>query len=225
MKDGNIRGSIASIIRNDAELYEGNLVHYFQAVFNNARNLSHPYHNFRHIFHVVWLCHEACEYYRRSLSPRERRNLLIAAMFHDFDHTGMLGNDDVNIMLALRGLERHILEEDRGHLEAIKDLIKATQFPYVSADNEIELGAMIIRDADLSQSLSVAWIQQVIFGLAQEWKKKPLEVLRSQIGFTRGLTYNTHWAQESFDLDAKVAEVNELLDLLDFGTPVETATK
>jgi hypothetical protein len=222
-------GSLASIIRNDENLYSGNLAHYFRAIFRNARNLSNPYHNFRHTFHVTYLCYQACAYYgRTSLTPRQMRSLLIASIFHDFDHSGKLGNDDLNIILAMRGLEKHILDEDRGELEAIKALIMATQYPYVVGSGTLNLSGHIIRDADLSQSLSVAWIQQVVFGLADEWDKKPIDVLRQQIAFTRSLKYETEWAQKTLEpeLEGKLCEVNGLLDLLEFdGPPSATIVK
>src|SRR5271168_1526660 len=58
-------------------------------LFYNSSNLNNPYHNFRHtLLHVLWLCEKACRYYQKTLAPRQMRNLLIAALFHDFDHPG-----------------------------------------------------------------------------------------------------------------------------------------
>jgi hypothetical protein len=37
---------------------------------------------------VTWLCHQACAYYRAELTPLRMRELLIAALFHDFNHPG-----------------------------------------------------------------------------------------------------------------------------------------
>ena len=58
-----VRGTLPEIIRNDAGLYEGDLKVYFKAVFTNAQNLQKGYHNFRHMFHVVWLCYQAIAFY------------------------------------------------------------------------------------------------------------------------------------------------------------------
>ena len=212
------RGSISKIIRNDACLYEGNLVVYFRTIFNKARNLRYGYHNFRHIFHVTGLCYQACLFYRNKLTRREIRNLLIAAMFHDFDHLGLLGDDDLNIAKAIRGLERHILDQDRPNLPDIVLLIKATEYPYKVPSVKLELSAQIIRDCDLSQSLSVAWIQQVVFGLAEEWGKKPIEVLRMQESYLDHLNFETEWARKMFpksDVAGKIKEAQEILELLD----------
>jgi hypothetical protein len=205
------------MIRNDGKLYDGDLVAYFRSVFFSATNLRNPYHNFRHLLHVVWLCYSACEFYKEQLSPRRMRNLLIAAIFHDFNHTGMFGNDDVNIILALRALQKHILPEDKNHYNEIAYMIKATQFPYVIGEEGLSLEAQILRDADLSQAFSVAWIQQVIFGLSEEWNQKPIEVLRMQSGFISKLKYRTDWAKTIFEdeRESKIAESNELLAILE----------
>ena len=36
------------------------------------------------MLHVTWLCYQAADFYRDRLTPRQIRNLLIAALFHDF---------------------------------------------------------------------------------------------------------------------------------------------
>ncbi len=72
----------------------------------------------------------------------------------------------------------------------------------------------IIRDADVSQGLCDAWIQQVVFGLAAERGVEPIEVLRSQETFMRGLIFSTAWARAQFPPDAiedKIAEAQALL--------------
>ncbi len=70
------------------------------------------------MLHVTWLCYKAAEYYRDRLTKRQIRNLLIAALFHDFDHPGRPDSeaddpDGVNIGIAIAGLCRHIASEDR----------------------------------------------------------------------------------------------------------------
>jgi len=81
-------GDIPEIIGNDRGLYEGDLTGYFRALIFHATNLTRPYHNLRHMLHVTWLCYQAAEFYRDRLTQRQIRNLLIAALFHDFDHPG-----------------------------------------------------------------------------------------------------------------------------------------
>lgn len=211
------RGTLPETIRNDANLYRGDLTHYFQAVFRHARNLQAPYHNFRHITHVLAECHDACRFYVGQLEPRPMRSLLIAALFHDFNHCGAPGDDRRNIDEALRALELHLLPEDRPELDDIATLIRATEYPPRSSSADLELRAGILRDADLSQAFREDWIQQVVLGLAAEWGKPPLEVLGIHARFIAGLEFHTAWARHRFPravIDAKLAEAQQLLALL-----------
>ncbi len=212
-----VKGGIPAIIRNDANLYEGDLRHYFQTIFYYAKNNNHPYHNFRHMLHVTWLCHEACFFYRSELSKRQMRNLLIAALFHDFDHRGQQGNDDLNINQAIIGLHMYLLGADRKYFDEISDLIRATEYPPVVHTFALSLSAQILCDADLSQALDPAWIQQVVFGLAAEWKKAPFDVLSIEGPFHKNLKFHTRWARSRFtptDLEKKIQEIQELTELL-----------
>ncbi len=217
-----VTGDLPKIVGNEEHLYEGDLTFYFRTLFFRSRNLHNPYHNFRHMLHVLWLCHKACRYYQNQLTPRQIRNLLIAALFHDFDHPGHPhpGEDDpdrINIQIAIAGLRRYIMPVDRAFLPEIEALIEATQYPYKVGSDKLDLLGRIIRDADLAQALSPAWIQQVVIGLAQEWGVQPLDVLRSQASFLAGLSFNTGWARQLFPqelIDAKTEEAEQLLRLL-----------
>ncbi len=218
-----VRGSIPSIVRNDEGLYEGNLEHYFKAVFNKAQNLSAPYHNLRHMLHVTYVCHEAIRFYQdagRGFIPRRARNLMVAAIFHDFNHTGRAGNDDLNIQYAVRGFRANIAEQDNKPewIEEVSEFISWTEFPYKVPSNHISLPGQILRDADLTQAMSVAWLQQVVIGLASEWGKTPLEVLRMQKGFLGNLKFSTEWAMKAYGqkaIEDKIAEAEELLAVLE----------
>lgn len=205
------------IIRNSENVYEGDLVPYFRAIFETARNLRHPYHNFRHMLHVTWLCYMACVSYADELDRREARDLLIAALCHDVDHCGMQGDDDLNITRALRWLDKHALAQDRPRMPHIMAMIRATEFPHKTPSESLGLCSQILRDADLAQALNPAWIQQVIFGLASEWGKTPLEILMSQEAFLCGLKFHTAWAQQLFPqpvIDEKIREGRALVEIL-----------
>jgi len=215
-----VRGSIPEIVKNKDGLYEGNLEYYLQVYFSEARNLCNGYHNFRHTCHILWLCHSACYFYRleERMSKRDMRNLLIAAIFHDFNHTGVVGPDEKNISLALEALRKFILPEDEEYLEEITRILKGTEYPYKVPTEKMDLLVQIIREADTSQCLTVAWIQQVVFGFSTEWKKTPLEVLKMQEPFLSSLKFNTTWGKSMFPsslVKEKIREVRELIDVLD----------
>jgi 3'5'-cyclic nucleotide phosphodiesterase family protein len=204
-------GDLPKIIGNEDRLYEGDLIPYFRVLFFKLSNSENPYHNFRHTLHVLWLCYDACGFYRKELSPRRMRSLLIAALFHDFNHPGHTpaGEDDpdrTNIPIAIDGLREHILPEDRALLREIEAIIEATHFPYKVDGEKLDLLGKIIRDADLAQALSSAW------GV------KPLEVLRLQPQFLSSLRFNTEWARRVFPpqlVQGKVEEAEKLLRLLE----------
>jgi 3'5'-cyclic nucleotide phosphodiesterase len=217
-----VTGDLPRIIANEERLYEGELTQYFRILFFKSRNLHNPYHNLRHMLHVFWLCHKACRHYRNELNPRQMRNLLIAALFHDFDHPGHPhpGEDDpdrINIPIAIAGLRLHAMPADRPFLPEIEALIEATHYPYKVASDTLDLLSQIIRDADLAQALSPTWIQQVVIGLAQEWEMQPLDVLKRQASFLAGFSFHTRWAQQLFPQERireKIEEAEQLLRLL-----------
>lgn len=212
-----IKGNIPDVVKNTGKLYEGNLVQYLQIVFNYAENLKNPYHNFRHMCHVLWLCYRACDFYRDKLTPQQMRNLLIAALFHDFDHTGKYGPDIMNIKKAISGFVIHVLPEDKDSLGDIIKIIKNTEYPYTTPSEKLDIQGKIIRDTDISQALSVAWIQQVVFGLSQEWDKTPIEVLKIQVPFLNQIRFNTEWAKKEFPdelIASKITEAQELYNIL-----------
>ncbi len=210
-----MNGIIGRIILNKDGLYNGNLKHYLQKL-SISRCANNPYHNVRHGLHVMMLCASGILFYRetgRLLHLGSARNLLIAALFHDYDHTGRSGNDDLNIQLAIRGLKEHILPEDKISYNDIATLIVGTQYPHVVHPSLVSLSGQILRDADLCQVFSTAWIQQVIFGLAAERGVSPLEILKQQKSFISGIRFETDWAKFMFgdEIQPKLEEVDELL--------------
>lgn len=213
-----VRGNLPQIIRNADGLYKGDLRHYLSVLFHKAQNVRHPYHNWRHMTHVLVMAYFACQHHHKKLTTIQMRKILIAAIFHDFDHSGMMGQDDLNIQRALRALDTHLLEEDRPYRHDIAMLIEATEYPYKASSEDLPLSAQILRDADMAQVFSMAWMQQVIFGFASEWRKEPIDVLRQQIPFLGSVSFHTSWGQTTYPASAvqqKLQEVTELLELLD----------
>ena len=110
-----------------------------------------------------------------------------------------LGRDQVPLVAAngdaLAGLRQYLTPEDRALLPEIEALIEATHYPYKIESDKLDLLGQIIRDADLAQALSPVWIQQIVIGLAQEWRSTPLQVLEAQVPFFTALRFTTPWAQ------------------------------
>jgi len=61
-------------------------------------------------------------------------------------------------------------------------------------------------------------IQQVVIGLAKEWRTEPIAVLRAQVPFFTNLHFNTQWARHRFPqelIEAKIKAARDLLRLLE----------
>lgn len=217
-----ITGGLPSVLLNSEGLYEGDLKHYFRVVQTFARNLNKPYHNFRHMMHVVYMCHEALRYYSKTENPFDKataRTLLIAAMFHDFDHTGLAGNDDLNIELAVRGFRKHVagIDNFKNRVDEVERLMRWTEFPHMVRSSAISQVGRVLRDADVSQALSISWYQQVIVGLSEEQRRPQIEVLADQKTFLANLKFQTVWGRETFSeesIQEKIHEAEELLMIL-----------
>jgi len=209
-------GNIPQIINNEDNLYEGNLRHYLKVVFE-APNIYHGYHGLRHMLHVTWACYEACVYYakRSKLDKRRRRNLLIAALFHDYGHAGKPGDDAANIKVATEALVQHLLPEDEAHSEEIVLILGATQFPHADLGKEITLEQAIIRDADMSQAFGVVWIGDILAGFGAELGKTPKEMLLQQQKFLTGLKFHSDFGRVFYGRGAIEAKISETLDLLE----------
>ncbi len=143
---------------------------------------------------------------------------MIAALYHDYNHPGRTGHDDLNIEFAVRGLKAHIHPDDQNALEDIITIIRSTEFPPPAMTQKASLEAQILRDADASQSLSDAWIQQVLFGLGDEMGVGWVKVLHMQESFLTNLVMKTDWAQQKFPphvIQEKIAESKALIALLE----------
>lgn len=130
----------------------GPLMYFFEE-FNPSNNA--PYHNLYHTRCMVLNCFEAGAHMNLN-SGTDLTTLLMAALFHDFDHTAGSAGDDVNIPRAIRGLTNGLkYARSQGFnvrivdMEEAIELIKITKYPY-EAEPDTLLEA-IIRDADLMQ--------------------------------------------------------------------------
>ena len=209
-------GSTADIANNIGGLYEGNLRHYLKVVFE-APNVHNGYHGFRHMTHVTWVVYMACVYYKDRLTERQMRNLLIAALFHDYDHTGVKGPDAVNIARAIAALWIHILPEDVLYIHEITAIMEVTMYPHEGDAENFTLEQRIMRDADMSQAFEPAWIGEIVFGYGSELGIPPVQMLQNQLAFLEDLHFLTSFGEEKYGeqaISAKRAETYELLHIL-----------
>lgn len=219
MLDRQFTGDIARMVTNRDDLYTGvSLSHYFRVVMD-APNIYHGYHGLRHMLHVTWVCYQACKYYKHlgQMDRREARNLLVAALFHDYGHCGQAGDDANNIEVALNGLCEHVADMDRNQLSDISRIVKATQFPHADLSDSPTLGEQVIRDADISQAFGTTWIGDIAAGFGSELSKTPIEMLEQQLKFLEGVQFHSDFGKVFFGqeaVNAKFHETEELLSIL-----------
>lgn len=202
---------LIQIVNNVNKRYEGDLTHYFKLVMKSP-NAYKPYHNVRHMLHVMWEAYDGG--IQMGLDPIELRCLLIGAMMHDYNHTGIKINDQVNIDRAVEGLKKNILAQDEIYFDKIKRYIEVTQYPYVS-DN-FSQNELILRDADQSQTFSSVWVQSVLYGLGTELEMSYEQMLKLQIPFLKNLKFYTVWGKNKFEalIKPRLDLVNNMLKLL-----------
>ena len=212
--------TIAELIGNIEGKYPGDLSWYFKILFCEATNLYNPYHNLRHMLHVTWEAYDGCIYH--NLRPEQFRSVLVAAMFHDFNHSAGTGNDDLEVKCAIRAFEKYMDPVDAGNAREIITHIKATEYPYVIHTEKLLIGSKILRDADMSQTFSVAWIQQILLGLSSEMRMTPEDFLKTQeIFMERVLKFHSVWGERKFghQKPSRIAEVKEYLRFLETPDP------
>ena len=203
--------TLIQIFNNDEKLYAGDDLWYYAKKLFFAKNAKLGYHNFRHMIHVMYQVYDGIKC--SNINPVAARYLLIAAMVHDYGHSGNKNkSDDFNIRRAVRGIKRHIHPDDKKDLKEIIRLVQATEWFGEAGHNlfERDMFVDILRDADTSQTFDTSWMQQVIFGLGTELGKSPREMLEAQIPFLeKRVKFYSPWGIKKFTpiLKERIEEV------------------
>ena len=147
-----------------------------------------PYHNF---LHTTFMIEDAFEgAMAEGLTPvidhPVMKALILAAMYHDWGHTGGVFNldpervkagevkaspDSVNIRLAVekvKGMLKLGFWPCGVSLDQVINNIKATQFPYDIPAEDLTPSGRILRDADILTSCRDSKVFQCLFGLSRE---------------------------------------------------------
>lgn len=195
------------IINKYPELQKG-----FSWIMKNSTSNDLPYHNFNHLLTVVRYTYGACRFY--ELTEKEEKEMLMAALFHDVNHSGGKETDDFNVINAKKTVHNfcHNKNIDIDAHEVCR-IIDATQYPYVIEPEEMDLKQQIIRDADLMQVFEYNWIQQNMMGLCSEMGITMDKMIPGQKAFLMGAQFNTNWG--IFWKEQRWKEVREKLDKLE----------
>jgi hemerythrin len=179
-------------------------------LLNDNKSNNAPYHNLNHTLCVIKNVYYLAN--QEDLNNKEIKNLVLAAIYHDFNHSQGEKKDDENIKEAIKALKKYV----EGDTTDIEELIKATQYPYVIEDKDLSDSQKVLKDADVMQIFEDNFIQQVIYGLSTELKMSVKDFLPIQIKFLDNLKYYTKAAQEisKSRLSTIKDETNFLIDLL-----------
>jgi hypothetical protein len=146
------------------------LIRAFRYVVKHNKSNNAPYHHLNHMLRVMGYCEEGCKYHKIEGKPRV--NLLVAALFHDFNHSQGEHDDEWNIKEAKKGVRdwysNNPLNQTNINLKKVLEIIDATQYPYIIESDDLTLEQSIIRDADLMISQDSDWMGNMIVGLSQE---------------------------------------------------------
>lgn len=160
-----------------------NLSCFWKWILENSTSLTLPYHNLRHTMEMIDLILSIYEKSRKDVeygfevSDEDLYVLLVSAMFHDFSHSGGVHSDSVNVETAIGGMERclQIFLTANAETEAIiqecSDIIKATQYPYVIDDRDLNIRQRIIRECDVLVAFYDDMTIQTIVGLMTEMRQ------------------------------------------------------
>ena len=168
----------------------------FKYILLNSKSNNGPYHNLNHLLTVLKYC------YLGALSEgvkdeKELRELLVAAIFHDVNHTIGKEKDDVNVQNSKDAIDKFLKQEEIDvDTDYMNKLLDATQYPYVIEGKDLDLKQGIIRDADLMQVLEYNWIHQNIAGLSSELKMDFLDFVQPQRKFLESAAFNTDWGKK-----------------------------
>ena len=166
-------------------------------IIENSNSNSLPYHGITHTFEVF----EACANYVMD-NPEQNihaHELLIAALFHDFNHSGGKLPDSENVRIAIDGMVQFLYEKnmlDSFDVELAAYVIMATQFPYVLDETELNIEGRIIRDADMYQSMKNESIVKLYYGLRTEINMSMEDFCAMESKFLGNMKLNTEYFRQ-----------------------------
>lgn len=178
--------------------------------YNNG--LNNPYHNNIHLYGVFIDVIKMCNHY--DVNGKEKVSMGLSALFHDFNHNGKIGNDDVNINVSIEGFHKWLStinekEKIDIDIDLVEKIIRTTEFPLRPNPDTIE--EKIMMDADMLSTYKTNWFDTVIVGLSREYNVTIEKQIDNQIKFVNNLTFYTGYAKNIHDKNK-----NDLISELNF---------
>ncbi len=163
----------------------------FINISNNESNHL-PYHGIDHLFEVMRFAFITFE--NDPLCKESNINkleLLIAALFHDYGHSGGKTTDDINIGNAINGVSLFHSANPEFDLNEVINLIKATEYPYTVPESELTLSSKVLRDSDMCYLFYDVSMVKLYSGLRTEFGTNYSTFLTNQVAFINGMTFYT----------------------------------
>jgi len=162
-------------------------------IINNSKSNTAPYHNLNHMLTVTRHVYNALDY-MFMLEDERVEELLLAALFHDYNHSMGKQTDDINVAEAKKGLRAFLtLEKLEMDIEFMESILDATEYPYKLHFRRLNFYQKLIRDCDLCQAYEYNWLQQCVYGLSQEMGFTFKELLAGQRKFLQSITFLTDY--------------------------------
>lgn len=178
---------------------------------NPSNNL--PYHGIDHLFVVFETAHMIYNSEFGMLDLVNELELYVAALFHDYNHSGGKLKDSENITNAINGLRTYVLQNGASfNVKEVEYLIRATEFPYTVADENLTVGAKILRDADMGYMIQNISIVKLFQGLRVEFGKELSTFIDEQFKFYDNMNFYMASMREKWE-EVKVQRYAELTQL------------
>ena len=180
----------------------GSIIRY---ILENNPSQALPYHSFSHSLWVLYNCYDICKYEKKD-APKE---LLIAALFHDFDHTGgfyWLGSDDKNVIRAISRFNEcwnYGIIKDDVDKPLVQRLIFITEYPHreitkmegeitTQADDIFQFLTNALRDADMLQTMRDTQLHDLVAIKEEYFKYMPWkEYTEKSVEFLQSIKFKT----------------------------------
>jgi len=174
--------------------------HAIDYIIENNKGNSNPYHNNKHLLFVFDQSMFLFDIYSKEyeLKSKDRYELGLAALFHDFNHSCGKLPDSENIKIAIDEL-RTYLDNNKDKMDRMVDrysmnnIIRTTEYPH--SQKRLNILEKIIRDADTMGCISDDWFN-IMTAIATEYGKSFIGFIPSQIGFLNSVKYNTPYCNE-----------------------------
>lgn len=131
------------------------------------------------MYHIICIYNESQnkeDEYGFRLNEQDLYILMTSALFHDYNHSAGVKADSINVANAKDGLNRCLREflvADKTTDELIQiceNNIDATEYPYIIADEDLNLYQRILRECDILVALYDDYFTHIVLGLYHEMK-------------------------------------------------------